>query len=1483
MLALKEFANFMTLNVANLAMTYDRLLAETKPEADFRPADNRGISARRLIKTAAETLESGTSAPLSHLFEERANQAPPGQEAAYFSQLLLEIEILGQTLTPAVTNLEAGRFLWQALSETRQLFLQRLPITPAQVAPTLIADPQILDKKLQYLSYFVESSQVAQVGLDAQAKIQYVNPAFCSLYGYQTEELLDQPVSILSGEESPQVHYLDLLETVARQNAWYGESQRKRKDGSTFPASITFSTVRHPSGEIVAYLDISRDVTEHRNEQDKLRQLSQAVEQSPSLVIITNTAGQIDYVNPKFCQLTGYTPTEVIGQNPRILKSGETPADEYKNLWQAIVSGGEWRGELHNKTKNGEFFWVSSHISPIKNAAGVVTHYLSIQEDVTARKQAEETLAQLLAQHNTILENVSVGIAHLANRRFAWMNEKMTEMFGYTLDEVKSVSTEAFYPSREDFEQLGKDAYPLLSQGKTYSTERLMKRKDGSLFWCTLSGKAIPGGQASGSIWILQDISERRRAEQMMQESQQRLSLLVRQSPLAIIEWNTAFEVADWNPAAERIFGYTREEALGRHAAGLIVPEEVRPLVDQVWQGLLAQKGGTRSTNDNFTKEGRLITCDWYNTPLIGAEGQVIGVASLVDDITERKQAEEILNQERILLRTLIDNIPGYIYAKDAQSRFMMGNQAVTALMGAATPTDLTGKTDFDFFPAEIADQFYADEQEIIRTGQSILNKEEIAQNPLQNQIWLSTSKIPLRDSQGQIIGLVGVGQDITQRKQLELQVQKSLAQSTRQARLSALVAQDTATITDLPSLFQQVTAEIGKQFGYYHTQLLLTDPMTNSLISIADYGQMGQRLLTQNQPIALDNNPVSRAAALGVPVRWEDGSTTSNWRSHPLLPDTHSELALPLKMGLSDSKVQVAALKRFITAGLDGFVVFSIDPAAVAPVAKEAIDQGLRVVAKGGDLGQANQTAVVLVEEYEVGYILGTQAGEWAKKNLPAAKTLTVGVLNYCVLPGVAQREEGIIAGIRAAYGDNFAIVGNETASDSVLALTLVEGWLRQFDDLDMVVAINDSGALGAYRAATAAGKNNPDTFFVGGVDGVAEALELIKAGEIYQATVDVSPVVMGVTAVRSLVAAIIGQPYEPITLLKGRPVNRSNIDQFWGVERPMPPDERLTGLDLSGLKVGLSVMTLANPFFARLVEAVKHEAAQQGFELFINDPVEVLGVLDVKTTAAEELSFEDQLVLEGLCAQLALAVNNQRNLAAAQALTREQTVLNELGQALTTQLNVDQIVAETYRQASRLVDTTNFYIGLYDKATHQINFRLDVTESALDKSITAISADEGIAGYIIRHRADVLFEDKVKAQQEALGIPLIAQEALSWLGVPLLTGDQVLGVMAVQSYTTPGLYDSHSRDLLKAIASQVAIALQNARQFEEAHRRAHREQTIREITEKMRAATSLEQLVKITARELGDRTAAQYALVDLGLEAPAESAQPAVNDHKA
>lgn len=158
-------------------------------------------------------------------------------------------------------------------------------------------------------------------------------------------------------------------------------------------------------------------------------------------------------------------------------------------------------------------------------------------------------------------------------------------------------------------------------------------------------------------LCFVRDITKQKRAEERVTESQQRLSLHVEQTPLGVIEWDLDFKVTSWNEAAEQIFGYSHSEAIGKLARDLIIPPEIFHMIDEVWESLLAQSGGDRSSNENLTKAGDRIVCEWYNTPLVNRQNEVIGVASLVQDITEQELAKQQVSQDLLEKEVMLKEI----------------------------------------------------------------------------------------------------------------------------------------------------------------------------------------------------------------------------------------------------------------------------------------------------------------------------------------------------------------------------------------------------------------------------------------------------------------------------------------------------------------------------------------------------------------------------------------------------------------------------------------------------------------------------------------------------------------------------------------------------------------------------------------------------------------------------------------------------------
>ncbi|HWR72161.1 MAG TPA: PAS domain-containing protein, partial [Nitrospirota bacterium] len=175
----------------------------------------------------------------------------------------------------------------------------------------------------------------------------------------------------------------------------------------------------------------------------------------------------------------------------------------------------------------------------------------------------------------------------------------------------------------------------------------------------------VKNGKILAIVGALTDITERKRAEEELSRSKEWLQLLIDRMPVGCIVWDTEFRVSLWNPTAERLFGYSAREAHGKHPYQLIVPREVRPQIDEVWKRLMSGDQTAHSLNENITRDGRTIICDWYNTPLRGNDGAVIGVISMAQDVTDRIKAEEALRRSEAKYRSIFNSASVSLWEED--------------------------------------------------------------------------------------------------------------------------------------------------------------------------------------------------------------------------------------------------------------------------------------------------------------------------------------------------------------------------------------------------------------------------------------------------------------------------------------------------------------------------------------------------------------------------------------------------------------------------------------------------------------------------------------------------------------------------------------------------------------------------------------------------------------------------------------------------
>jgi len=385
------------------------------------------------------------------------------------------------------------------------------------------------------------------------------------------------------------------------------------------------------------------ELTERKRINENLRKLSSAVEHSPASIVITDPEAIIEYVNQHFTELTGYSLEEVVGKNPRILQSGLTPKEFYSQMWDTIKSGKEWRGEFQNKKKNGELYWEMASISPIMNEAGMITHFVAVNEDITKRKQTEEKLRMLL-------DTMSEGVA---------LNEIVYDAHGEMVDYRILEVNRAFYDTA-DFS--GTDVI-----GNTASNLYSMPPEDIRTFWqehkdrgdiqrieymSPLSGKLflISTSPFIGDKFVTSffDITELKQAEEALSESRAQLAGIIDSAMDAIITVDSDQHIVLFNDAAEKMFGYSVDEVLGQ-SIDRFIPTQFR----DDHREHIYRFGKTGITNRSMSHLNALssVRSDGSEFPIEVSisQGNVNGrkiYSAIVRDITERQMAEEKIQRQ---------------------------------------------------------------------------------------------------------------------------------------------------------------------------------------------------------------------------------------------------------------------------------------------------------------------------------------------------------------------------------------------------------------------------------------------------------------------------------------------------------------------------------------------------------------------------------------------------------------------------------------------------------------------------------------------------------------------------------------------------------------------------------------------------------------------------------------------------------------------
>ncbi len=475
-------------------------------------------------------------------------------------------------------------------------------------------------------------------------------------------------------------------------------------------------------------------------------------------------------VNRVACSRLGYTREELLQKSLYDIYTPETiPQIEEMIKKIRLQKYSVWEGMHITKDSRRIPVEVVSHMFESDGRMTVI----SAVKDITTRKQVEEAQKQSEqavreSEHRfrTLAEASFEGIALTENGIIVDLNDQLAKMYEYERKElIGKTFLDIFVPA---LRTRVKEAIQL---DKRESYEILSLRKNGTIFPTEIRGRTAQMSGRELHISTIRDITERKRIEEALKNEKALLEALMDNIPDSIYFKDRQCRIMKVNRKEmqdlgavdmSRIIGKTDEDLFGEEFGRRTILSEKHLM-----------ESGEPVIGLIETRKLRNGLINWTSTtkvPLRNTNGVIIGLVGITREINELMKAQEGRERERNLLRTLIDNLPDYIYIKDTEGRFIIGNNAVVKSFGFSLEEDLIGKTDFDLFPDELAKKFRVYEQDIIQSGKGVYDYEgrSIDQSKKEKERWVSTTKVPLRDIQGKVIGTVGIGRDITERKRME-------------------------------------------------------------------------------------------------------------------------------------------------------------------------------------------------------------------------------------------------------------------------------------------------------------------------------------------------------------------------------------------------------------------------------------------------------------------------------------------------------------------------------------------------------------------------------------------------------------------------------------------------------------------------------------------------------------------------------------------
>jgi PAS domain S-box-containing protein len=647
-----------------------------------------------------------------------------------------------------------------------------------------------LNRSLADFQQAIQSSSIVSMA-DRRGDITYVNDNFVAISGYTREELLGQNHRIINSGHHPHSFWVEMWKAIAKGKTWRAEVKNQAKDGSYYWVDTFVMPFMDEHGKVREYLSIRNDITQRKEQEEHIISLNHSLAdfqqaiQSSSIVSMADRRGDITYVNENFVAISGYTREELLGNNHRIINSGHHPRSFWVEMWKTIAKGKTWRAEVKNQAKDGSYYWVDTFVMPFLDEHGKVREYLSIRNDITENKAAEEEQKELSARLISTLRFARIGTAELQiSTGQLKIGEQLLELLDMEASQPLEMPLQEFMESfihPEDKELI----YHKIKQGSNQPVTAL-QHVHVHFRILTARGKTkyidalgVFQGQQY-ALGILQDVTERSKMEQQLRESESRLSSIFNGmiSGVVVVDKEVRISYANQSAATILMLEYEEMDQLYNSIVKwVLLDEEEKELpIDEypLKQALLGKEVVNKIVGVKF-KNRYFKWLSVNAAPLYSDQGEITGAVSSFNDITDRKRAQKELFESKKYFESLVNSQTSYIIRTDLEGRYTFVNDKFRDQFSYLNP-DMIGSSSLESIISEDHPICSATVEKCLRQPGRVIPVTLRKPRKSGGYYWTEWEFVALVNEKGDPIGIQAVGLDVTMRVKAQQDLIKSEA-----------------------------------------------------------------------------------------------------------------------------------------------------------------------------------------------------------------------------------------------------------------------------------------------------------------------------------------------------------------------------------------------------------------------------------------------------------------------------------------------------------------------------------------------------------------------------------------------------------------------------------------------------------------------------------------------------------------------------------